>query len=132
MLSRIQTVTRPLHRACDRGYTTNLDFIELLLENGANPNAQDARGLTPLMRTAMHAPGAAKFLLERASADVNTDVNITTQDGESFLALVRLTIVALPDNPDRAKDQFVLQQWREIEKMLVERGAIDTRITDLE
>jgi hypothetical protein len=40
--------------------------------------------------------------------------------------------VALPDNPDRVQHEFVLQQWREIEEMLVERGAHDTGITTLE
>jgi hypothetical protein len=29
----------PLHSACDSDVTTNLDFIQLLLENGADPNA---------------------------------------------------------------------------------------------
>jgi hypothetical protein len=140
----------PLHRACGTGNTTNLDFIELLLENGADPNAQDALGLTPLMRTAIYASGAANFMLEWASVDVNTDVNI-------FLALVRLTIehfsdqIEISDNPDRAEDQFVRgavenfpghaalpdnlgraeqrflrKQWREIEEMLMERGATET------
>jgi hypothetical protein len=31
----------PLHTACHSSCTTNLDFIQLLLENGADPNAQD-------------------------------------------------------------------------------------------
>ena len=45
------------------GNVTNLDFVELLLETGADPNAQDHLGLTPLMCTIEVAPGAAKFLL---------------------------------------------------------------------
>jgi hypothetical protein len=40
--------------------------------------------------------------------------------------------VALPEYPEQVKDQFLLQQWREIEEMLVERGATDTGITTLE
>jgi ankyrin repeat protein len=28
---------------------TNLDFVELLLEEGADPNGQDQLGLTPLL-----------------------------------------------------------------------------------
>jgi hypothetical protein len=114
----------PLQSACGSQVTTNLDFIQLLLENGADPNAQEARGLTPLMYTTKMAPGAAKFLLEWPT----TDVNITTSSGTSFLAYVRGAIeyfadkVAIPDNPDRMEDQFVLQQWREIEETLVERA----------
>jgi hypothetical protein len=115
----------PLHSACFSHTTTNLDFIELLLENGADPNAQNAIGQTPLMETTAFAPGAAKVLLEWPT----TDVNIIDRSGASFLALVRDAVsyfsdqVSLPDNPDRVKDQFVLQQWREIEEMLVERGG---------
>jgi ankyrin repeat protein len=37
----------PLHNACSSGNVTNLDFVELLLEEGANPNIQDHLGLTP-------------------------------------------------------------------------------------
>jgi hypothetical protein len=41
--------------------------------------------------------------------------------------------IARPANPaGRVQHQFWLQQWREIEEMLVERGAHDTRITALE
>jgi ankyrin repeat protein len=124
----------PLHTACHSDVTTNLHFIQLLLENGADPNAQEYKGLTPLMCTTMFAPGAAKFLLEWPT----TDVNIIDRSGISFRDVVRGAIehlsnqVALPDNPDRVKHQFVLQQWREIKEMLVERGRRDTGIADLE
>jgi hypothetical protein len=123
----------PLHRACYSGVVTNLDFVELLLENGADPNAQDHIGNTPLMYTFPDAPGAAKFLLKWPT----TDVNITTRSGASFLATVRSTItdfsdkVALPDSPDRVQHQFAIQQWRVIEDILVEMGATDTGITAL-
>jgi hypothetical protein len=115
--------------ACYAGVVTNLDFVEYLLEAGADPNAQDHLGVIPLMCTMPDAPGAAKLLLKWPT----TDANITTQSGASFLALVRDAVklvsdqIALPD-----QDQFVLQQWRGIEVMLVERGATDTSITTLE
>jgi hypothetical protein len=124
----------PLHEACHGGSVTNLDFVELLLEKGADPNAQDHLGLTPLMGTFPDAPGAAKFLLTWPT----TDANITTRSGASFLARVRFTItcfsqlVVIATNPEKVQHQFKLQQWREIEAMLVERGALDTGITALE
>jgi hypothetical protein len=122
----------PLHNACYGDFVTNLDFVELLLKKGADPNAQDSSGRTPLIYTTPGAPGAAKFLLNWPT----TDVNITTGSGVSFLAGVRTTItwfsddgVAHPDYPDLLQHQFLHQQWREIEEMLVERGAHDTEIT---
>jgi ankyrin repeat protein len=113
---------------------TNLDFVELLLKEGADLNSQDHLGTTPLLWTYPYAPGAAKFLLNWPA----TDANIITQSGDSFLTKVRLTIthfsdkVALTDNPEQVQHQFLLQQWREIEKMLVERGAADTGNTAIE
>jgi hypothetical protein len=117
-----------LQCACYGGNVTNLDFVELLLEEGADPNAQDHMGLTPLMCTTGcttgDAPGAAKFLLNWPT----TDANITAQSGAPFLARVRLAIADLsvqsarPNSPYQVQHQFLLQQWRDIEEMLVERG----------
>jgi hypothetical protein len=125
-VSNIQGMT-PLHRACFSGNVTNLDFVEYLLEEGADPNAQDDTGLTPLMYTTTDAPGAAKFLLNWPT----TDANITSRSGESFQSNVRgvqklfSDKLARPDNPDTVQDQFLLQQWRGIEEMLVlaEKGS---------
>jgi hypothetical protein len=86
------------------------------------------------MCTTKLASGAAKFLLNWPT----TDVNITTRSGASFLARVRNAVKhfsnsgARPANPDQVQHHFLLQQWREIEEMLVERGAHDTGITALE
>jgi hypothetical protein len=102
----------PLHCACHSYNTTNLDFIQLLLENGAGPNTQNSLGETPLMYTSMMAPGAAKFLLEWPT----TNINIISRSGASFLADARGAVhhfshsVPIPDNADRAKHQFLLQQ----------------------
>jgi hypothetical protein len=130
----IPTDITPLHRACFSAVVTNLDFVELLLKKDADPNAQDHLGLTPLMYTTPYAPGAAKFLLNWPT----TDANITFRCGTSFLVSVRSLIttfsdeVACLDNPNRIEHQLLLQQWREIEDMLVERGAHGTRITAIE
>jgi hypothetical protein len=110
----------PLHRACYAGSVTNLDFVELLLKKDADPNAQDHLGRTPLMYTTPLAPGAAKFLLNWPT----TDANITTRCGTSYRDRVRRTIADLsslrPDHPNQVQIQFLLQQWRDIEEMLVE------------
>jgi hypothetical protein len=89
---------------------TNLDFVKLLLEEGADPNAQNPLGVTPLMFTNNIAPGAAKFLLSWPTVDVN----ITTRSGASLLAMVRSTIrlfsdkIALPSNPNQIRHGFLL------------------------
>jgi hypothetical protein len=108
----------PLHEACYLGVVTNLDFVGLLLEAGADPNTQDPQGLTPLMHTIPAAPGAAKFLLNWPT----TDANIATRSGESILDRVRSMIDAFSDC------RFLVQQWRHIEDMLVERGVATTGI----
>jgi hemerythrin len=112
----------PLHNACSGDNVTNLDFIELLLKAGADPNAKDYMEMTPLMMTMTGAPGAAKFLLNWPA----TDVNITISRMR-FLDLFRMKIkscsdqIAISDNPNQAQDQFLLQQMREVEEMMVAR-----------
>jgi hypothetical protein len=69
-----------------------------------------------------------------------TDVNTTDRSEDSFLARVRFVVeecsnkVALIDNPDQILDTtwFLLQQWREIEKMVMKKGARGTGIATLE
>jgi hypothetical protein len=126
----------PLHQACYWGNTTNLDFVELLLKEGADPNSQDNLGTTPLLYTAPQAPGAAKFLLNWPTTDVNI---ITARTGESFLVRVRNDVkhyteelTLYDDHPERVEHKFLLRQWRKIEKMLLEMGAHDTGITAIE
>jgi hypothetical protein len=109
----------PLQKACYSGNVTNLDFLKLLLKEGANPNSKDYLGQTPLMFSVPLAPDAAKFLLNWPT----TDANITNRSGESFLVNVRSTIDLFSDR------QLLVQPWRDIEVLLVERGVTATEIT---
>jgi hypothetical protein len=115
----------PLHRACFSGHVTNLDFVEYLLEAGADPNARDHTGLTPYMYTTPYAPGAAKFLLNWPT----TDANITSRSGESFQSAVRGVLkqfidkASRPDNPERVQHQFTIKQWLGVEVMLLQKGS---------
>jgi hypothetical protein len=117
----------PLHNACWSGICTNLDFIQLLLDHGANPNANDSEEATPLRYTAPGAPGAAKFLLTYSD---KTDPDILTNNGRSFLATVRINIAQgtaearLRDNQEKEKLLFQVKQWEEVEKLLIERVAL--------
>jgi hypothetical protein len=120
----------PLHLACYSNNVTNLDFVELLLKGGTDPNAQADCGMTSLMSTVDLAPGAAKFLPSWPT----TDVNITNRSGEPFLVRVRIAIedysrrITFSDHPEQVRHTFLLQQWTEIEEMLVERGDHETDI----
>jgi hypothetical protein len=127
--ANVNTVTRPrgetpLHNACFGDNATNLDFIELLLKAGADPNVKDYMEMTPLMMTITGALGAAKFLLNWPATDVNIAIS---SNGATFLAMVRVKIksgsdqIAISDNPNQVQDQFLLQQMREVEEMVVAR-----------
>jgi hypothetical protein len=124
-ITKPRGVLTPLHDACQSANVTNLDFVELLLEAGADPSAQDHQGMTPMMYTIPFAPGATKFLLNWPT----TDANSTTRSGPSFLVRVRRTVKEMSDkgklpNPCQVQKQFLLQQWRDIEEMLAEREAL--------
>jgi hypothetical protein len=112
-----------LHKACSTAVVTNLDLIEYLLVKGADPNALDRLGVTPLMYTTSFAPGAAKFVLNWPT----TDLNIINLTGETFLASVKDAVQYLSDqtvdHPDHIQQTLMLQQWREVEEILVEKGA---------
>jgi hypothetical protein len=117
----------PLYYASCSRFATNLDFIQLLLENGANPNFQDSIGQVPLMSTTMFASSGAKFLLQWPA----TNMNIIMNSGASFLGNVRGAVKYVSDLPytaTRTEYQFLLNQWLEIEHKSVAREAIDTGI----
>jgi hypothetical protein len=117
-----QNKSTPLHGACCSANCTNLDFIQLLLDHGANPNAKDSDGATPLYYTVPGAPGAAKFLLTYSN---KTDPDILRNDGLSFLAMVRASIVVgRTYNPHSELLLFHVKQWEEVEQFLVERDPI--------
>jgi ankyrin repeat protein len=120
----------PLHNACFSGNSTNLDFILLLLDHGANLNTKNSKGETSLHYTLYSAPGATKFLL--TYSDKTADPDILTNDGRSFLAMVRSGIAEgtstarHPHNLHPEIDRFQVNQLEEVETLLVERGALDS------
>ncbi len=80
----MQNGTTPLHTACCTTGVINLDFIDFLLQSGANFNSRKYRGATPLIWTMRWAPGAAEVLIEWPA----TDLNIVDQKGLSMLTFV--------------------------------------------
>lgn len=75
---------RPLHVAASQGFP---EMVEMLLSNGADPNATDIHSITPL-RTAVHSGNlsVAKILISRGA---RTDIVAT--DNVSLLDVARLT-----------------------------------------
>jgi len=97
------------------------------LENGADPNAQNDLGETPLMHSMPFSPGAAKCLLQYDQ----TDPNVVANDGRIALAMLRDAIDEMefkrqiPDNPKQHEYRFTVSQLRELEEFMVLRGAHD-------
>ena len=134
-----------LHFACWSKSSTNLELIQLLLDKGADPNAPNMFGETPLMYTLAFAPGAAKFLLEYAADKLDLNrVAYSNSDnvaGKSILAQVRGVILQLsisysgfeskektPSNvEEHAKTGYLIGQLKELEELLVARGALEIR-----
>ena len=139
----------PLFFACSSRRCTNLDFIQLLLEHGANPNQQDIYGHTPLMNTIEMSVSAAIFMLafEHENA-VRVDVNIHANDGKTMLGLLRKSIatntrqretVVLTGGASPVSDKAwattvpydnLLTQFHEMESLLVGRGAEEAMPND--
>ena len=62
------------------------EIIDLLVQSGANVNAQDAEGFTPLHMAAIH--GNLKIV--KKLVDLEADVNIATTDGKNAAELAHL------------------------------------------
>ena len=74
----------PLHIASGR--INKPEIVDLLVKYGANVNAQDAAGFTPLHMAAIH--GNLKIV--KKLVDLEADVNIITTDGKNAAELAHL------------------------------------------
>ena len=72
--------TTPLEFASSRG---NVEIVEALMRNGANPNTQGYRGQTGLMQAAAQGDTAMVRLLLRSGADPSL-INIKGEDAEAY------------------------------------------------
>jgi hypothetical protein len=79
----------PLYFACASCSYTNLDFIQLLIENGANPNQQTVDGMIPLMSSIEMAVGAAIFILKfEHEKKIEVDPNVRSKWGETVWSML--------------------------------------------
>ena len=83
MFKEIPGVTL-LHVASKRN--NEPDIIDLLVKSGANVNAQDAEGFTPLHMAAIH----GNLEIVKKLVDLEAEVNIITTDGKTAAELARL------------------------------------------
>jgi len=122
-----------LHVACASYNITNIDYIRLLLECGADPNAKNYEVETPLFYTCKGAPGAARVLMDHDDIDLNVRGKRDRGGNVTFLTLVRGAIAECstvacshpPGSAGEAKHLYLAKQWREIERIIVERGAVE-------
>ena len=83
----------PLMLACSSTLCTNLDFVELLLRHGADPNQQNSSGSTALACSIQMSVPAAIFVLRfKHENAVNVDVNVYDDKGNTVLADLRRAI----------------------------------------
>jgi len=69
----------------------NVTFLEMLLRFGANPDARDRAGLTPLMKACKHPQGyaAAKLLISYGA-----DVNAMTSERHDFRSVLHYAVLS--------------------------------------
>ena len=131
----------PLHFACASSVVNNIDLVQLFLDSGSNPNQQNLFGETPLMYTMKMAMPVAKLLLTYDSK-VPIDVNVRTVNGSTFLGGLNDCIEQVQRQRNRAavgifdpgdekgwtnvaQYDYLLQQTKEVQQLLIERNAID-------
>ena len=120
MNARESELMTPLHLACASDFVTNLDFIQMLLDNGADPNLQSTLGETPLMCTWRFAMSAAKLLLTydySKSSSGPIDVNVQTSNGSTMLGGIRNSIRKFHYERDMARHGIFLgdRGWSSVE-----------------
>jgi ankyrin repeat protein len=84
----------PMHYAAENG---NLVVLGVLLRAGANPNARDAHGWTPLHRGAYHAD-VVRLLLENGA-----DIDAVTKHGQTIWTLARPEIISILREYEKAE-----------------------------
>ena len=86
--ARDQTGQTPLHFACSADEDTPLPIIQALLDAGADPNAADNRGRTPLFR-AVHGTGHIPLVEALLNAGANPAVQNTDLETTLHVACFR-------------------------------------------
>lgn len=137
-----------LYNACYSLQAANLDFIELLLEFGADRNQNtNVGGSTAIMSTFDMALPVAKLLLTYEHKNcVPIDVNVPNDQGLTALDWVRLSISRNARFRDdvsvsgqkangssrpwakTAPYEYILEQLRELEDILIGMGAIEGKV----
>lgn len=110
----------PLHLACRFGFN---DAIETLLLEGANPNACDVKGDTPLVQCYLGKNDANDDIL----FDFGADVNVAKWQKHSVL--YRVIASAMNDHKKREIINKLIDKGATIEAMQVEY-EVDTAIAD--
>ena len=106
----------PLHIAS--GIINEPEIVDLLVMYGANVNAQDAEGFTPLHMAAIH--GNLKIV--KKLVDLEADVNIITTDGKNAAELAHL-------NEELEIEEYLRSKMASSQK--TKENEVDSERTDL-
>jgi len=138
----------PLDSSCYCFQPTNLEFIKLLLENGADRNHQCAGG-TALMMSIPNAPSAAKLLITYEDKNCPPiDVNVTANWGCNALNYVQFYIeknIQYRDEVMHTGERAVgsshhwttvepfnqlIDQLQEVNDLLIAKGGVAVEMSD--
>mmetsp|Transcript_27404 Transcript_27404/g.54989 ORF Transcript_27404/g.54989 Transcript_27404/m.54989 type:complete len:569 (-) Transcript_27404:2307-4013(-) len=129
----------PLYNACASRLPTNPEFIQLLLEHGADPNMQTSVGETPLMNCLNYSVGVGIQLLSFEQYHMPINVNLRRYDGHNVLSLVNGSISQISGGTFKdgqettpEKMEYLLKQLLEFKTLLEARGAMEYEGGDIQ
>ena len=96
-----------LHYACD---VSDLEVIEMLLKHGADSNACDADGFTPLQMAAIH----GNMQVVKKLVDLKVDVSFTTADGKDAADYAQLNEESDIEEYLNSKGNRIRKLWNKL------------------
>jgi len=110
------------HTALHDAVYRNPDAVEVLLRHGANPNARDALGMTPLHCARWNAGSATSRKVYELLLAYKADPNVRDRDGQTPLDLLKRLGAPAPGQPNSSEKTKLPG---ELADLLRQHGALD-------